>query len=105
VGRFGGEEFLVILAGCDEIEALTRADQIREAVTAAPIPTVEGPIAITISLGVLSVREWGPLVPEEILREVDNALYEAKRDGRNRCKLALPTVASRLQESATNAHS
>ena len=105
VGRYGGEEFLVILAGCHEMEALTRADQIREAVTAAPIPTVQGPIAITISLGVLSVREWGPLVPEEILREVDNALYEAKRDGRNRCKLALPTVASRLQESATNAHS
>jgi diguanylate cyclase (GGDEF)-like protein len=105
VGRYGGEEFLVILAGGEEVDAAKRADQIREAITASPIPTSHGPIRVTLSLGVLSVRKWGPLVPEEILREVDNALYEAKRDGRNRCKLALPTVASRLQESATNAHS
>jgi diguanylate cyclase (GGDEF)-like protein len=96
VGRYGGEEFLVSLVGCDEAEALTRADQIREAVTVAPIPTVEGPIPVTISVGVLSVRRWGHFDPEEILREVDKALYEAKRDGRNRCRLAMPPVVLRV---------
>jgi diguanylate cyclase (GGDEF)-like protein len=92
VGRYGGEEFLVVLAGCDEENALARADQIRETITASPIPTARGPIPVTISVGVVAVRQWGHLPPEEILREADIALYEAKREGRNRCKVAAPPV-------------
>jgi diguanylate cyclase (GGDEF)-like protein len=90
VGRYGGEEFLVILAGCEEADALARADQIRSAITAMPIQTVGGPLTVTISLGVVAAQEWSHLPAEGILREADIALYEAKRDGRNRCKLAVP---------------
>jgi diguanylate cyclase (GGDEF)-like protein/PAS domain S-box-containing protein len=92
VGRYGGEEFLVILSGCDKQDALGRADQIRKAITAVPIPTVQGPIAVTISMGVVAAQQWGHLPPEGILREADAALYEAKHEGRNRCKVALPST-------------
>ncbi len=94
VGRYGGEEFLVILAGCNKEDALARADQIRMAITGVPIPTAQGPIAVTISMGVVAARQWGHLSLEGILREADIALYEAKHEGRNRCKVAAPPVAA-----------
>ena len=94
VGRYGGEEFLIILAGCNKEDALARADQIRKAITDVPVPTVQGPLAVTISMGVVAARQWGRLPLEGSLREADIALYEAKHDGRNRCKLAKPPVAA-----------
>jgi diguanylate cyclase (GGDEF)-like protein/PAS domain S-box-containing protein len=90
VGRLGGEEFLVILGGCNAHEALNRADQLRHSIQATPVPTSSGPISLTISIGVLPAREWGYPRREDVLREVDVALYAAKADGRNRCKLAMP---------------
>ncbi|HUB20378.1 MAG TPA: GGDEF domain-containing protein [Acidobacteriaceae bacterium] len=90
VGRLGGEEFLMILGGCGAKEALTRADQLRRSIEETPMPTACGPIALTISIGVLPAREWGYPRREDVLREVDVALYAAKADGRNRCKLAVP---------------
>jgi diguanylate cyclase (GGDEF)-like protein/PAS domain S-box-containing protein len=90
VGRLGGEEFLVILGGCGPQEALARADQLRESIEEAPMATAVGPISLTISIGVLPAREWGYPRREDVLREVDVALYAAKADGRNRCCLAMP---------------
>jgi diguanylate cyclase (GGDEF)-like protein/PAS domain S-box-containing protein len=90
VGRLGGEEFLVILGGCGAPEALTRADQLRLSIEESPIPTACGPLSLTISIGVLPAREWGYPRREDVLREVDVALYAAKADGRNRCRLAMP---------------
>jgi diguanylate cyclase (GGDEF)-like protein/PAS domain S-box-containing protein len=95
VGRFGGEEFLVVLPGCAAPDALARADQLREAIAASPIPTARGPIHITISVGVIVSRDWGQPTAEEILREVDSALYAAKAAGRNRCSLAVPPCNDR----------
>ena len=91
VGRLGGEEFLVILGGCGAPEALARAEQLRESVGATPMSTASGPVSLTISIGILPAREWGYPRREDVLREVDVALYAAKEDGRNRCKLALPS--------------
>jgi len=90
VGRMGGEEFLVILGGCGTQEAMSRADQLRRSIEGAPMITACGPIALTISIGVLPAREWGYPRREDVLREVDVALYAAKADGRNRCRLAVP---------------
>jgi len=93
VGRFGGEEFLVVLPGCAAPDALARADHLREAIAAAPIPTAAGLIPMTISIGVLVAQEWGKPTSEEVLREVDTALYASKAAGRNCCSVATPPVA------------
>ena len=90
VGRFGGEEFLIVLPGCAAPNALARADQLREAIAASPIPTTRGPIPMTVSIGVLVAQDWGHPTPEEVLREVDIALYASKAAGRNCCTVAAP---------------
>jgi len=90
VGRYGGEEFLLILGGCSATEAMARADQLRQSIEASPVATSCGAIPITISIGVLPAQEWAYPPVEDVLREVDVALYAAKAEGRNRCRLAVP---------------
>ena len=94
VGRYGGEEFLLVLPGCTASEAMTRAGQLREAVSASPISTAQGLIPITISLGVLVTQEWENPTYAEVLRQVDIALYAAKAAGRNCCARAFPKVSA-----------
>jgi diguanylate cyclase (GGDEF)-like protein/PAS domain S-box-containing protein len=90
VGRFGGEEFLIVLPGCAAADAPSRAEQLRQAIACSPVPTSRGPISITISLGVLFLEEWRQPTSEEVLREVDTALYASKAAGRNCCSVAHP---------------
>jgi diguanylate cyclase len=90
VGRYGGEEFLAVLTQCNATGAMMRAEQLRQTIAAAPIPTAIGQICITVSLGVLSNMEWNNPGAELVLREVDVALYAAKAAGRNCCRLAVP---------------
>lgn len=92
VGRYGGEEFLLILGGCSAAEAMARADQLRQSIEASPISTSCGAITITISIGVLSAQEWAFPPVEDVLREVDVALYAAKAGGRNCCRVAVPPL-------------
>ena len=90
VGRYGGEEFLIVLPRCCPEDGLARANQLREAFASSPMATARGPISMKISIGVLVIREdWHP-TSAEVLREVDAALYAAKAAGRNCCKLATP---------------
>jgi diguanylate cyclase (GGDEF)-like protein/PAS domain S-box-containing protein len=95
VGRYGGEEFLIVLPGCAAGDALARAEQMREAIAASPVEAAHGPLRMTISIGVLVAQEWGNPTSAEILREVDVALYAAKSAGRNRCHVASPRVGER----------
>lgn len=90
VGRYGGEEFLVVLNNCDPATAPARAEQIRMAIMSRPVHTTVGPLSITISLGLLLSSEWGPKSVEEILHETDKALYQAKAAGRNCVRIARP---------------
>jgi diguanylate cyclase (GGDEF)-like protein len=88
VGRYGGEEFLVVLNNCSAVEtAMDRAEEIRKAIGGSPIRTTQGPITITMSLGVSVSRPYDTLPLEEVLCEVDDALYAAKSAGRNCCSL------------------
>lgn len=96
VGRYGGEEFLIVLNNCEPGKAHDRAEQVRRAIASQPVATSRGSIPITMSLGVLASSEWKSLPTEDILREVDVALYSAKAAGRNCCRLAIPS------ESATS---
>jgi diguanylate cyclase (GGDEF)-like protein len=90
VGRYGGEEFLIVLNNCRPDSALGRAEQIRKSICTRPVHTDAGPLEVTMSLGVLLSCDWGHRPAEELLNEVDTALYAAKTEGRNRVKLAKP---------------
>ena len=92
VGRYGGEEFLLVLNNCDTSQALIRAEEIRKGIAGLPIQTTRGPLSVTMSMGVLSSRDWSQSGHAEILCEVDAALYRAKATGRNRSELATPSV-------------
>lgn len=82
VGRYGGEEFLLILPNSDLKSALTRAEQLCAAVSNATIFYGETQIKVTCSFGVASGFSTG-LNTEAFIRSVDAALYRAKNSGRN----------------------
>jgi len=84
VGRYGGEEFLIILPGCNLANGLRRADDIRKIVSAQPITTAAGNVSVTISMGVTATDNARYCIPAEFLHEADTSLYKAKNDGRNR---------------------
>jgi two-component system, cell cycle response regulator len=92
VGRYGGEEFLIVLNNCDSLQALERAEEVRNGIANHPVQTARGPLPITMSLGVLASRDCNVHLVEEILGEVDSALYRAKADGRNCVRLAKPSI-------------
>lgn len=81
--RYGGEEFTVILPQTSKQAARTMADRIGRAVARTPIPTTKGDTAyLTVSLGVASFPDDAQTL-EDLLRNADHALYEAKRRGKN----------------------
>ncbi len=85
LARYGGEEFAVILPETDSFGAGLVAENIRRAVEAQAIPhanSIDGPI--TISVGVSCMRIDRDNTGPDLLREADQALYDAKNEGRNR---------------------
>ncbi len=94
VGRYGGEEFLLILPGCNLANGLRRADDIRKIVSAQPIATAAGPITATVSLGVTATDHARYCAPAEFLQEADQSLYQAKNNGRNRAEAFVPAAKS-----------
>ncbi|MFA5912463.1 MAG: GGDEF domain-containing protein [Burkholderiales bacterium] len=83
LGRYGGEEFALLMPGADTAAAMTGTERVRLAVGERPIRVGEVSIPVTISAGVAAFgvngSDW-----ESLLRSADAALYEAKRGGRNR---------------------
>ncbi len=88
VGRYGGEELLTVLPGCDYEGATRFAERVRTAIADTPIKTKEGLIHVTLSLGVASVKAPKEHEMQTMIREADRALYVAKETGRNRVVLA-----------------
>ena len=83
LGRYGGEEFSVLLPGSDLEQATEIANRMRLAVSDDPIGTSDGPLTgVTVSLGV-SVQGPGARDLEGLLKQADEALYRAKKNGRN----------------------
>ena len=80
-GRYGGEEFLVVLPSCSPHNGVQRAEEFRRAIATRPVPTALGPLAVTCSIGVASYDDAMP--PEDLIHRADEALYRAKNMGRN----------------------
>lgn len=82
VGRYGGEEFLIVLPGCDLEMATQKAESLRHAVADAPMYVGGVAVDLTASFGVTSIQ--GETVPPElVIDRADDALYKAKHAGRN----------------------
>lgn len=85
VARFGGEEFVVLMPGADELSARRTAEAIRQRVAAQAFALDGGrDLHVTVSIGAATVGIGASIAADALLRRADDALYEAKRSGRNR---------------------
>jgi two-component system, cell cycle response regulator len=87
IGRYGGEEFLVVLPGCSRKNAAAVAERLRAQVAASPVDTTP-PRRVTVSFGVAAIESGERVSVEALLRDADAALYLAKARGRDRVELA-----------------
>ncbi len=97
--RLGGEEFSVILPGVDSKGAMVAAERIRKAIEETPLDTIGH---ITASIGVGTFLEHSDNI-EEIIELTDQAMYQSKRNGRNRVTIAKPASETSWQEVAVHA--
>jgi diguanylate cyclase (GGDEF)-like protein len=97
VARYGGEEFVVVLPACDLEGACRVAERVRGRVAALRLAVPGGgTTAVTVSVGVAGVGDARETSPADLLRAADQALYEAKRGGRDQVRrrtLAQPLAA------------
>ena len=88
IGRYGGEEFLVILPECCLECAAAFAERLRISVSNDSIDTPDGMIPVTISFGVAASSKNGKEDADSLVKAADEALYRAKENGRNRVEVA-----------------
>jgi diguanylate cyclase (GGDEF)-like protein len=88
VGRYGGEEFLIVVPEAEAQITLGIAERIRKAVESRGIVSGEHNIHVTGSFGVAASAGPETIGPQALLRLADEALYRAKGNGRNRCEVA-----------------
>jgi diguanylate cyclase (GGDEF)-like protein len=92
IGRYGGEEFVVILSSADAAAAVPIAQRILERVAAVHVDGFGNPIRLTCSIGIATsdtLGVWG----EHLIAHADAAVYVAKRLGRNQVQMAVPLTA------------
>ena len=93
LGRFGGEEFLVVMTSDLPNAAAAVAERLRAAVAATPVRTAGAETCVTVSAGVAAAPPGIAHDPQQLLHAADDALYCAKREGRNRICAALVAVS------------
>lgn len=87
IARYGGEEFLICLPGANEKTAAGIAEQIRGAIEKATFNCEKTSISVTVSIGVFHIPPASHFSIEEIIRNADERMYAAKRNGRNQVAL------------------
>ncbi len=92
LGRYGGEEFIVVLPGLDGAAARVVGERLRAAVEALAVQHEGQPVRLTVSAGI-ATRHAGESTPAETIARADKALYAAKRQGRN-CVQVAPAIFS-----------
>jgi diguanylate cyclase (GGDEF)-like protein len=95
LGRYGGEEFLILVPSCDVPDLIATAERLRRCIADKPIPTSAGDVSMTVSMGLVSTAQeecaWQDC--ETLLRAADAALYVAKAEGRNRVVISPASMA------------
>jgi two-component system cell cycle response regulator len=95
VGRYGGEEFIVVAPSCGRSGAIALAERILNSLRSAPIETDGGPVRVTVSCGIAVSSAAKPLNAQELIHLADEALYRAKELGRNRSEFAIAPEVTR----------
>lgn len=90
LGRYGGEEFLVVLPGCELTIAMRRGEDLRQLIGQKSVSALGHKINVTASFGVAVAEAGSEIRAEALLQKADQALYAAKRKGRNRVECAKP---------------
>jgi len=96
LGRYGGEEFLLVLVGCDASTAALAADRIRACIEQRPFGADAPSIPLTVSVGVASSDKRDGVTAGDLIQATDMALYQAKNAGRNRVATASPPTDTRF---------
>jgi two-component system cell cycle response regulator len=99
IGRYGGEEFLVVLPGCDRPDAVNVAERLRGRVGDQPLIVEGTSVSVTISLG---LAYWDGTESGALIHAADVALYRAKNEGRNRVEVAgvVTSIARSLRDAS-----
>ncbi|MGO9088379.1 MAG: GGDEF domain-containing protein [Candidatus Sulfotelmatobacter sp.] len=96
VGRYGGEEFLLILPGCNLDAAMHRTNAIRRLIEQDVIVAPQASVTATVSMGVTIANLYRDVSVEALLEKADEALYQAKSNGRNRVECCETPAAAAL---------
>jgi two-component system, cell cycle response regulator len=88
VGRYGGEEFLILLPGCGNTTTSENAERLRRTIIAQPIQAQSGLVKVSISIGGVATGDWPDDTANQLLQMADAALYKAKERGRNHAVMA-----------------
>lgn len=94
IGRYGGEEFLIVLPDCPLDSAVRIMDALRSHFAALSYSCEGGQFACTLSAGMACTADFPTLNASDLLEKADQALYQAKAGGRNRIDIARPGPAS-----------
>jgi two-component system, cell cycle response regulator len=87
IGRYGGEEFLILFPGCSEVDCFAQADRLRKQLAQAEMSVKDAALRVTASFGVTVAMPGVTCSQEGLIRKADEALYIAKKSGRNRVEM------------------
>lgn len=104
VGRYGGEEFLIVFPSSTEEGTVRQAERIRKSIESAAVRAIEGEIPVTASFGVVTSDAARLQDASELIRAADTALYRAKELGRNRVERAGSLESSSPKNSQVPVH-
>lgn len=100
LGRYGGDEFLLVLDACDGNSAVLMLERLRERLCNKPMAVKDAELSVSFSAGIVSVAPGDPLVLKDLLRRAETALSISKDSGRNRTLVAPPPLPQPTQSQA-----